>query len=78
MGTVAETTEGGSTSRILVQALEWDRNQTYPYRVIASNGVPGTPTSRASHEETAYLGKNSLPFREWVENMFHQSIPTMA
>ena len=45
----------------------------YPYRVITSSGIPRTPIGRASEEGTAYLGKNCLPIKEQVENMFHQS-----
>ena len=61
LDTVTGTTEGKSTPRILVPALEGGRNPIYPHRAAAPSIVHGIPPGKASHEGTAYCDKN-FPF----------------
>lgn len=49
--TVVETSQGENSPRILVPALEGDRNLIYPHRAIVPSSVHGTPPGGAPQEE---------------------------
>lgn len=57
---MAEITEE-STHRILVPALERDRNLRYPHRTTALSSVQHAPPGRVSHDGTA-LSWYELPY----------------
>ena len=68
---MAEPTEGESSPRILVPALEGGRNPIYSHGASAPNDIHSVPPDGTLTKVQYIVVRTFLLAKGWVENIFH-------